>query len=93
MRDADEQVFDVLNLPDAQRAAIRAIEDQYFRALRSTEPPGGGAGVNSDADQTRRTAITNVLGADGLHAFTFAERKEERRVSVQRRAESLRGHL
>lgn len=96
VRDADEKVFDILKLPDAQRAAIRAIDDQYVRTLQSMEPTGTagdgtGAGVDLNANQTRRAAITDVLGADGMHAFTFEERKAERRVRGQLRAQSLRG--
>ena len=95
IRDADEQVFDVLKFPDTQRAAIRAIDDQYVRALQSMEPTGVGAtgmpGVDLNAEQTRRAAITDVLSADELHAFTFQERKAERRLRGQLRAQSLGG--
>ena len=92
VRDADEKVFDVLNLPDAQRTAIRAIDEQYARALQSIETSSGLApGVDLNANQTRRAAIIDVLGADGMHAFTFEERKAQRRVRGQLRAQSLRG--
>ena len=53
---ADEQVFDLLSLPDAQRAAIRAIDDQFGRALVTGSDP--------NAEQTRRAAIANLLGPD-----------------------------
>jgi hypothetical protein len=92
---ADEQVFGVLNVPDAQRAAIRAIDGAYARQLQAMGqlPPGAdlaSAGLDPNADQTRRAAIADVLGADAAHAFTFAERKAERRVRGQRRADQTR---
>ncbi|HVV52256.1 MAG TPA: hypothetical protein VHO06_21485, partial [Polyangia bacterium] len=58
-------------------AAIRAIEEQYARAL---EAPGAPA---EEAEAARRAALAGVLGSDGLHAFNFAERKAERRVRGQ----------
>jgi hypothetical protein len=96
VRDADERVFDSLNLPDAQRTAIRAIDDQYVRALQAMEQTGtSGEGWRPDADlnanQTRRAAIANILGAEGMHTFNFEERKAERRVRSELRAQALRG--
>jgi hypothetical protein len=96
LRAADEQAFGVLNLPDAQRTAIRAIDSAYSRQLQAIGqlPQGAGlpsAGLNPNADQTRRAAIADVLGADAAHAFAFAERKAERRVHSQYRAEQIRG--
>jgi hypothetical protein len=97
IRAADEKAFDVLNLPDAQRAAIRSINDQYVRSLQSL-PIGADApnsapqsGIDLNADQTRRAAIENVLGAEGMPAFNFAEHKAERRVRAQLRPELVRG--
>jgi hypothetical protein len=88
---ADEQVFGLLNLPDEQRAAIRAIDGAYARTVQAIAqlPPGAdlrGAGLDPNADQARRTAIADVLGPEAVHSFTFAERKAERRV----RGEQLR---
>jgi len=93
---ADEQAFAVLNVPDAQRTAIRAIDSAYAHQLQAMGqlPPGAdlpSAGLDPNADQTRRAAIADVLGADAAHAFTFAERKAERRVRGQRRAEQPSG--
>jgi hypothetical protein len=80
---ADELAFDVLNLPDAQRAAIRAIDDQFSRALLTDADP--------NANQTRHSAIANVLGPDEAHAFNFAAHKAERRASGQLRTQVVRG--
>jgi hypothetical protein len=92
VQQADEKVFDVLNLPDAQRAAIRAIDDQYVRTVQSMEPSGSDAtGVDLNANRTRRTAIGNVLGPDSMRAFSSQERGAERRVRSELRAQILRG--
>jgi hypothetical protein len=93
---ADERVFDILHLPDDQRAAIRAIDGGYARTLQAIAqlPPGAdlqSAGVDPNADQARRAAIAAVLGPEATHAFTFAERKAERRERGQSRAEQVRG--
>lgn len=90
---ADEKAFDTLNLPDAQRAAIRRINDEYVRALHAMQPGAAepNSGVDLNADQTRRAAIENVLGAEGMPAFTVAERRAERRVRAQLRPELVRG--
>ena len=80
---ADELAFDVLNLPEAQRAAIRAIDDQFGRALATDADPS--------ANQTRHSAIANVLGPDEAHAFNFAAHKAERRASGQLRTQVVRG--
>lgn len=93
---ADEQAFGILNVPDAQRTAIRAIDGAYAHQLQAMGqlPPGAdlpSAGLDPNADQTRRAAIADVLGADAAHAFAFAERRAERRVRGQYRAEQLGG--
>jgi hypothetical protein len=80
---ADELAFDVLNLTDAQRAAIRAIDDQFSRALATDADP--------NANQTRHAAIANVLGPDEAHAFNFAAHKAERRASGQLRTQVVHG--
>ena len=80
---ADALAFDVLNLPDAQRAAIRAIDDQFARALATDADP--------NANQTRHSAIANVLGPDEARAFNFAAHKAERRASGQLRTQVVRG--
>jgi hypothetical protein len=93
---ADEQVFDLLHLPDEQRAAIRAIDGAYARTVQAIAqlPPGAdlqSAGLDPNADQARRAAIAAVLGPDATHAFTYQERKTERRVRNQYRSEQVRG--
>ncbi len=93
---ADEQVFGVLQLPDEQRAAIRTIDGAYARTVQAIAqlPPGTdlrSAGLDPNADQARRAAIADVLGPDATHAFTFQERKAERRVRNQHRPEQVRG--
>ncbi|HEX3904616.1 MAG TPA: hypothetical protein VH853_17400 [Polyangia bacterium] len=70
VRAADEQVFDTLNLPEAQRAAIRAIDDRFGRAVET--------GLDPNAEQARRAAIADLLGTDAIRSFTFAEKKAER---------------
>jgi type IV secretory pathway VirB10-like protein len=97
IHEADEQVFDALNLPEAQRAAIRAIDDQYGRTLASIAETSLAAnfqdiGIDSNAEQTRRAAIAGVLGPDTVRAFNFAERKAERRVRNHLRPDVVRGN-
>lgn len=97
IRAADEKAFDTLNLPNDQRAAIRSINDQYVRSLQALQAASAGAadpnsGVDLNADQTRRAAITNVLGAEGMPAFNLAERKAEHRVRAELRPQLVRGH-
>jgi hypothetical protein len=97
VHDADEEVFDKLSLPDAQRAAIRAIDEQYARTLATiAEAPSNSAvpsfTVDSNAEQTRRTAIAGVLGPDTSHTFSFVERKAERHVRNHYRPEVVRGY-
>jgi len=93
---ADEQVFGLLRLPDEQRAAIRTIDGAYARTLEAVGQLGpgadpGSAGLDPNAEQARRTAIGEVLGPNVTQAFNFAERKAERRVRNQFRAEQVRG--
>jgi hypothetical protein len=97
VHDADEQVFDALNLPEAQRAAIRAIDDQYGRTLTAiAEAPDApsfpNVSIDSNAEQTRRAAIAGVLGPDASRAFNLAERKAERRVRNHLRPDVVRGN-
>ncbi|HTB58661.1 MAG TPA: hypothetical protein VLC06_12360 [Polyangia bacterium] len=93
---ADEQVFGALNVPDAQRTAIRAIDSAYAHQLQAIGqlPPGTdlpSAGLDPSAARTRRAAIADVLGADAARAFAFAERRAERRVRSQFRAQQVPG--
>ena len=93
---ADEQVFDLLHLTDEQRAAIRSIDDAYARTVQAIAqlPPGAdlrSAGLDPNAEQARRAALGEVLGPDTTHAFTYQERKAERRVRNQYRPEQVRG--
>jgi hypothetical protein len=93
---ADEQVFGILHLPDEQRTAIRAIDDAYARTVQAIArlPRGAdlrSAGLDPNADQARRAAIADLLGPEATHAFTFAERKAERRVRGQSRPEQVAG--
>jgi hypothetical protein len=83
IRAADEQAFDVLKFPDAQRAAIRAINDTYVPAAQV-----GDAFAPDGVEQARRAAIAAVLGPNVMHSFSFAERKAERRVRSQFRSQS-----
>jgi hypothetical protein len=97
IHDADEQVFDTLNLPDAQRAAIRAIDEQYARTLATIANATGDSTlptftVDRNAEQTRRAAIAGVLGPDTTHTFNFVERKAERHVRNHYRPDVVRGY-
>jgi hypothetical protein len=88
LRAADEQAFGIVNVPDAQRTAIRAIDNAYAHQLQETGqlPPETdlpSAGSNRNADQTRRAAIADILGADAARAFVIAERRAERRMRGQ----------
>jgi hypothetical protein len=96
IRTADEQVFDILNLSDSKRAAIRAIDEVYVHAVRPIEdlPPNAdprSRGADLNAEQTRRAAIADVLGADGMRAFTFEDHKAQRRARNQLRTQWVRG--
>ena len=97
VHEADEQVFDTLNLPDAQRAAIRAVDDQYGRTLAAIAEAAPDSSfpnpaVDDNAEQTRRTAIAGILGPDASRAFNLAERKAERRVRNHLRPDVVRGN-
>jgi hypothetical protein len=97
IHDADEQIFDTLNLPDAQRAAIRAIDEQYALTLTTIADAPYDSDfpsftVDRNAEQTRRTAIAGVLGPDTSHTFTLAERKAERHVRNHYRPDVVRGN-
>src|SRR5579863_2277334 len=92
VQQADEKVVESLNLTDAQRAAIRAIDEQYVRTMQSIESSGSAATeIDLNAKRTRRAAIGDVLATDGLHAFISQELREERRVRRELRAQMLRG--
>jgi hypothetical protein len=96
LRAADEQVFDLLHLTNEQRAAIRAIDSAYARTVQAIGqlPPDADlrdAGLDPNAEQARHAAIAEVLGPKAAQAFTFAERKAERRVRNQYRPEQVRG--
>jgi hypothetical protein len=86
-RAADELAFDGLNFPEAQRAAIRAINNAYVDASGRSAQASDGVAPEA-ADQARRQAIIDLLGPDGAHAFSFTEHKAERRVRSQYRSES-----
>lgn len=101
MRDADEAAFQKLNLPEATRAAIRAIDDEYVRAsqaLQARREAEQAAGVDSqlpagdiNAEQTRHAAIESLLGPTGAATFTVAERRAKRHVRNELRPQWVRG--
>jgi hypothetical protein len=76
-RAADELAFDILNLPDDQRAAIRAIDEAYARAALANPLAFG------SVEQSRRSAITSLLGPAAAHTFNLAARKAKRHVRSQ----------
>jgi hypothetical protein len=87
IRDADEQAFEMLHMPEATRAAIRKINDDHAekqRAIQDGAPPPEGM-------QTRRDAIGQLLGVDAAHQFDAAERVATKRLRSRYRAESLHG--
>ena len=74
------------------------IDGAYARTVQAiAQLPAGAdlqsAGLDPNADQARRAAIADVLGPEATHAFTFAERKAERRERLrgQFRADQVRG--
>ena len=77
-RAADELAFDILNLPDDQRAAIRAIDEAYARAALAANPLAFGS-----VEQSRSTAITSLLGPAAARTFNLAARKTKRRLRSQ----------
>ena len=87
-RAADELAFDVLNLPEAQRAAIRAINNAYVDASGRSAQASEGVAPEA-ADQARRQAIIDLLGPDATQAFNFAEHKAQRHVRNPYRSESV----
>jgi hypothetical protein len=101
IRQADEETFQTLNLPEATRAAIRAIDDDYTRAneaFQARREADQAAGVDSrlpagdiNAEQTRHAAIASLLGPAGASAFAAAERKAERQVRNRLRPQWVRG--
>jgi hypothetical protein len=96
VREADEEMFDRLNLPNDKRAAIRAIDDRYVHALTAMDDRPSSADFRAEepdlnAEQTRRTEITTLLGVEEMGAFNLAEREAERRARVRLRSESVRG--
>ncbi len=101
IRQADEETFQTLNLPETTRAALRAIDDEYVRAnqaLQARREAEQNAGVDShfpagdiNAEQTRHAAIDSLLGPAGASAFTAAERKAERHARNQLRPQWVRG--
>ena len=98
IRDADEQTFQTLNLPEPTRAAIRAIDDDYSRATQALQDPGPNAPgdfrnpeVDLNAEQTRHAAIANLLGPEGARTFSAAERKAERNLRNRLRPQWVRG--
>jgi hypothetical protein len=98
MQAADEQTFQTLNLPDATRSAIRAIDDTYVRSLQTLQAPtaiaygdGGLRPPDLSAEHTRQAAIGELLGPEAAREFTTTERRAERQLRNQIRPQSVPG--
>jgi hypothetical protein len=88
IRDADEQAFEMMRLPEATRAAIRKINEEHARterALRDGLPPP------PEGLPTRRAALDQLLGVEAGHQFDAAERVATKRLRSQYRSQSLHG--
>jgi hypothetical protein len=88
IRDADEQAFETLHLPEATRAAIRKINEDHAetqRAFRTESPPP------PEGLPTRRASIDQLLGVDAGQQFDAAERAATKRLRSRYRSQSLHG--
>lgn len=79
---ADERVFEILQMSEAQRVAIRQINEDFGKRARElvNAAPGMLAeqrpesfAKNTDADRARRAALENLLGVDAARAFDTNE--------------------
>src|SRR6185295_68467 len=82
LSEADEQVFAGLNLPEATRASIRQLNDEYRKRTElGPEHPGGPDVAEAAAAlEARRDALGLLLGADGAKGFDTEERGAVRRL-------------
>jgi hypothetical protein len=87
--EADAQVFVSLNLPEATRAAVRRINDEYRRRTElGPERPGGpDAGETAAALKARQDALALLLGAGPAKDFDVEERSAVRRLRGKYRFE------
>ena len=81
MGEADEQLFATLNLPDATRASIRQINDEYRKRteLGPDRPAGPEVAESTAAVQARQDSLRLLLGAGPAKDFDTAER-----IAIQR---------
>jgi hypothetical protein len=99
--EADEQAFEALRLPDQTRAAVRQINGNYVKTTRDfleANPPawspgeqlGANLAKSDESDRTRRAALKEALGADGVTTFETAEYAAVRRLRRQYSAQWAR---
>jgi hypothetical protein len=88
LRDADEQAFETLQLPEATRAAIRKINETYADTQRQLR---AGLITTTEGLPTRREAIQQLLGAEAGHQFETAEHVATKQLRSQYRRQSLHG--
>lgn len=97
--DADEQALQTLNLPESNRAAVRAIDNDYLRTMTQPLPPADPNALSAlrnpagklNAAETRRTALETLLGPEAARTFTLEERKAEHHLRNQLRPQLVRG--
>jgi len=88
LRDADEQAFETLHLPEATRAAIRKINETHAETQRALR---AGTITTAEGLPTRRAAIDQLLGPDAGHQFSAAENVATKRLRSKYRNQSLHG--
>ena len=88
LRDADEQAFQALQLPETTRAAIRKINEAHAETQRALRD---GSITTAEGLPTRRAAIEQLLGAEAAHQFSAAENVATKRLRSQYRRQSLHG--
>jgi hypothetical protein len=81
--EADDEAFKALNLPDATRARVRAINDEHHKR---TEGDPSAVNVTS-ATQARRDQLRLLLGEDVARQFDAEERAAVRRLRGKYRFE------
>jgi hypothetical protein len=93
-KDADEQVFETLKLPETTRTAIRQINDEFGRktqdmlgahpdSLSVDQEIGASLANTKDTERSRAAALATLLGPDGAKSFNAAEYSAVRRMRGQ----------
>ncbi len=101
LREADEQAFESLTMPESIRETIRRLNEDHaakLRVLRSGDPGNLSPGPQIEAplttpgtNQTRRAALDELLGVDTARRFDAAEHAATKRLHNRYRWQSLHG--